>query len=368
MTYRKKICILMPVHYLASRGGGAESQIRLVMDTIEKTDKYDIHFLCRRVPTYMPKNHNIWKIGSENGLGKIWTFIDASRIYRTLKHISPQIIYQNVGSAYTGIAAFYAKRHDAKFIWHIASDIDLKPELHLSSKRRFIKFLDRLFLNYGIRNAHTIAAQTQYQNTLLEERFGRKCDAYIPIGHPFPNQIPEKEEKVSVLWVAGVKPLKQPEIFVKLAKEIGKAVDVHFVMMGHPSSGEWFSQLLGEINTLHNLTYVGGVSQDEVNRRFGHGHILVNTSRYEGFSNTFIQAWMRKVPVVSLNVDPDNILVRERIGFHSQTLENLYRDVNLLAENKVLRDEMGERARNYAFENHTVEKMVNCFTSLIESN
>ena len=195
-----------------------------------------------------PNNHKIWKIGSENGLGKIWTFIDAPRIYRTLKQISPHIIYQNVGCAYTGIAALYAKRHDAKFIWHIASDIDLKPELHLNSKSRLINIFDRLFLNYGIRNADKIAAQTQYQNTLLEKRFGRKCDAYIPIGHPFPEYIPKKEEKVTVLWVAGVKPLKQPEIFVKLAREIGKAADVHFVMIGHPSSGEWFSRLLRDIN------------------------------------------------------------------------------------------------------------------------
>jgi len=358
----------MPVHYLASRGGGAEGQIRLVMDTLERINRYDIHFLCRRVPNYMPKNHKIWKIGSENGLGKVWTFIDALGIYRTLKQISPQIIYQNVGCAHTGIAALYAKRHGAKLIWHIASDIDLKPELHLSSNRRFIKVFDRLFLNYGIRNAHTIAGQTQYQNTLLEERFGRKCDAYIPIGHPYPEYLQRKEERVTVLWVAGMKPLKQPEIFVRLAREFGKAGDARFVIIGHPSSGEWFSHLLREINTVPNLDYVGGVSQDEVNRRFEHGHILVNTSRFEGFSNTFIQAWMRRVPVVSLNVDPDNILVRESIGFHSQTFKGLCRDVKLLAENKVLRDEMGERARKYALEKHTVEKMVNCFISLIESH
>ena len=78
-----------------------------------------------------------------------------------------------------------------------------------------------------------------------------------------------------------------------------------------------------QIKVDSNLQYLGEVSQDEVNRRLREGHILVNTSRYEGFSNTFVQAWMRRVPVVSLTVDPDNILVRENIGFCSGTFKNL---------------------------------------------
>lgn len=366
MNNRKKICFLTPVHFLVGKGG-AEYQIRLVMDTIGNTDRYDIHFLCRRVPNYMTKNHQVRKIGTENILGSNGTFLDAPRIYRALKQISPQIIYQNVGCADTGIAALYAKRHGARLIWHIASDIDVAPELEVNIKKRFVGTIDRLFLNYGIRNAHIIAGQTKHQSTILEKRFGRKCDAFIPIGHPFPECEPRKNEKITVLWLAHMKLLKQPEIFVNLARKFGKVTNVAFVMMGHPAKGEWFTLLMRKINALPNLTYLGRVPQEEVNRRLSDGHILVNTSRYEGFSNTFVQAWMRQVPVISLHVDPDNILVREGIGFHSLTFEGLCRDVALLIENREVRKEMGKRARKYAYENHTVQKMVQRFTNLIES-
>ena len=54
------------------------------------------------------------------------------------------------------------------------------------------------------------------------------------------------------------------------------------------------------------------LSQAEVNALLEHTDLLVNTSDYEGFSNTFIQAWMRRVPVVSLRVDPDRLLSPRR--------------------------------------------------------
>jgi len=364
MNKRPTVCILLPEHF-SSHMGGAEYQASLLLDALCKTDKYDIFYLCHQADeNYKPKGYKIRVIGKNSILINSFPFLTARQVYSELKKIRPSIIYQNVGGVQTGVAAYYAKKHGAKFIWHIASDDDLSPQWKSNIKRTIRSAPERLFLNYGIRNSDIIAAQTKYQTDILKKKFGIDCHTIIPIGHPCPEEELEKSNRLSILWVANMKPLKRPEIFVRLAQHFRNRHDVLFTMIGHPGWGKWFEKIISEISNFPNMEYVGELTQDEVNRYLDKSHILVNTSRYEGFSNTFVQAWMRKVPVVSLSVDPDNILVNEHIGFRSGTFEKLCRDTNSLIVDKELREDMGSRSFHYARKNHSLEKMITNATNL----
>ena len=66
-----------------------------------------------------------------------------------------------------------------------------------------------------------------------------------------------------------------------------------------------------------NLNFLGEQSLAQVNERLWACRLVVNTSQTEGFPNTFIQAWARFVPVVSLKVDPDGVIARHQLGFCS---------------------------------------------------
>src|SRR5205814_8332287 len=48
-------------------------------------------------------------------------------------------------------------------------------------------------------------------------------------------------------------------------------------------------------------------------RLYGRAKILVNTSGIEGVPNSYLQAWIRGVPVVTL-IDPDRVIEREGLG------------------------------------------------------
>jgi glycosyltransferase involved in cell wall biosynthesis len=184
--------------------------------------------------------------------------------------------------------------------------------------------------------------------------------------HPVPIKLPQKKNPPIVLWLASLKRLKQAELFIELAKAC-QDLNCRFILAGRCSDKGYLSELLMQMQGLSNIEYIGRVTFEESDELIGCASVCVNTSKYEGFPNTFVQAWMRKVPVVSLNVDPDDILVSEGIGFHSGNMENMVADVKNLINNKGLREEMGEKAQKYAFEHHTPEKNVKKIVKLFDS-
>ena len=106
-----------------------------------------------------------------------------------------------------------------------------------------------------------------------------------------------------------------------------------------------------------NITYMGSVSQDRVNSLLAEAHLLVNTSDFEGFPNTFVQAWMRSVPGVSLNVDPDKLLSENGLGCVCGSEAKLLDESRRLISDTRLREELGSKCRDYAFKNHSYTNM-----------
>ena len=83
-------------------------------------------------------------------------------------------------------------------IWQIAHDRNVLPfEKKLSLSYPF-KFIDRKFLEYGIRHAKKIVAQTEYQQQLLDENFHRDAEI-IPNFHPKPDNEINKVTPLAVV-------------------------------------------------------------------------------------------------------------------------------------------------------------------------
>jgi glycosyltransferase involved in cell wall biosynthesis len=358
---RLKLCIVTP-HQSKAQRGGAEYQMQRLIDALAQTGRYDVHYLARYTdPQSDAERYRIVNVAGPAALFRFGYAMDALPLYSALKALRPDVIYQRVASGHTGICGYYARRHGTRLIWHVAHDTDVMPGQRLDGRNPLRRFIEERTLEYGIRRATHIVTQTHQQAALLKKNYGRNADAVIANFHPQPTETVDKSGPLRVVWVANLKPWKQPDVFVRLARSLRDIEGVRFVMIGAASTGSgdraWTDELMGTIKATPNLDYLGELSQDETNRQLARAHVFVNTSLHEGFPNTFIQSWMREVPVVSLHVDPDAVLGREAVGFHAKTESTLSDRVRDLLSDASLRKQYAERAREYALRTHSLRNV-----------
>ena len=117
---------------------------------------------------------------------------------------------------------------------------------------------------------------------------------------------------IDVLWVANIRRLKRPDRVLELA---GGLPEVQIHMAGGPLPGEeaLFHDVSRAAAGSANVHFHGGLSYRDANALYGRARVFVNTSDIEGFPNSYLQAWIRGVPVVTL-IDPDGVIEREGLG------------------------------------------------------
>lgn len=348
--------ILFITGYYPFQQGGAEYQAFLLSEELKRT--YNVSFTFRNhwnkksiiqhngYALYAVRPISIKRI-NENFI------LEMGKIKKLLKQLRPDIIYLRGGNAYGMAATTYAHNHQCRVIWHVAHDRDLIPLPHINLLRNPIGYTEKKIITCGLKNSTNIITQTEHQRLLLKQNYNIKSHNTIANWHPIPENTPKDQTKINVLWIANWRPFKQPEIFVRLAQALKKISAVRFIMIGRNHT---YPEIKAKA-LANGVEVPGELLNSEVNTLLSKSHLLVNTSRMEGFSNTFIQAWMRNVPVVSLHVDPDDVLEKKNMGRCSKSFEKLVEDVRLLITNHDLRMKMGANARVHAMKYHSTDNI-----------
>ena len=91
---------------------------------------------------------------------------------------------------------------------------------------------------------------------------------------------------------------------------------------------------------------------DETNEVIYRASVLVTKSKpnSEWFPNTYIQAWMREVPVLCLDNDPDGLVRLEGLGRSSGSMEKLKGDIECILTDSEGLAIMGKICRDFAID------------------
>jgi glycosyltransferase involved in cell wall biosynthesis len=338
--------------------GGAEYQAYLLADQIQQ--QMPVSFVFRNhwgLPNRIRHDgYTLWGIQPNSPKIVAGSFIlEALQLYRILKHVAPSTIYIRGANAYALIAALYAEHHPpCRMVWHIAHDNDVSPMAVTNIRNNPFRYIDKKMTRHGVEKSDITIAQTWYQADLSKQNIQKKCDLVIGNWHPVPPPPPSKKTKpVNVLWVANWRPFKQPQVFIKLARRLNNLPNVQFKMIGRTRGDTKMERAAKDAGIL----LCGELPNASVNQMLAKSHLLVNTSTMEGFSNVFIQAWLNKVPVISLNVDPDGAFSQKKLGYCAKSFDNLVEATKALIQNESSREDIGNRARNYALKHHSLSNI-----------
>lgn len=361
----KKVVILHPAHWEQAMGG-AELQISYLAKTLRKHN-IEVHFIFEDKGKIISNAdalylHPLKKIRIRKYFGQRW-FLYKKEIFKLLNIIKPDVIYTRFYSSWSGFAALYSKANSVKHIWAVAHDNDLIQKPSLKFIRRPFDAIEYFYLNRVFTNSEIITQNTFQELNLFgkHQRQGVKILQMTPLVNE--NMLIKTNSDINVVWVANLKPIKHPQKFIQLVESCSKIEKIKFRMVGR--MGNSYLPLINNVKN-KNFKYLGELPNEEVNEILCKAHLLISTSDAEGFSNTFVQAWMRKVIVLSMNSNPDNIITEQGIGFVCPTLEELKVKIELLINNNEIRNEMSEKAYKYAIENHSLEKNIVKVMNLME--
>ena len=225
-------------------------------------------------------------------------------MWSALERAGADLYYTSCAGMHVGLLALFCRRFRKRFVFRIASDSDC------DGSRLLVPFArDRWLYAYGLRRADAILAQSVAQAHTLRCNYGL---ASRVAGMLVEKPLPTHGREIDVLWVSNIRREKRPDRILELTA-ILPGVKVHMVGGSLRDEEALFREIEGAARARPNVTFHGRLPYWDANALYGRSRLLVNTSDVEGFPNSYLQAWIRGVPVVTL-IDPDGVIEREGLG------------------------------------------------------
>jgi hypothetical protein len=282
-----------------------------------------------------------------------------TKLWRALRRAAADVYYVSCAGAQVGQVAMWAARNGRRMIFRVASDADCEPDRLLISFWR-----DRKLYEYGLRRAASILTQSVRQQALMQSNYGLESSvAHMLVDAP-ERELSLAERDISLLWVSNIQQLKRPEMFLELTRRLNCCAAS---MVGGRQRGanDLYEQTRARAAGAGTPTFHGALPYRATNRLFERSRVFINTSEIEGFPNTYLQAWIRGVPVISF-FDPDDVIQREGLGHAVGSLDEMARAAHCLSTDSQAWLETSARCKAYMARRYGEDQILPAYLAAVE--
>ncbi len=290
-----------------------------------------------------------------NGISNAYRFI------RALRKADADIYVTSIFGKDIFITWLFCKLGKKKFVYRTAHDYEC-------NRQEIQKHLlwGKLF-QYALEHADLVVASVHQHIGMLRRHHPNIVSPiiHIPLGIEQPPQ--QEEEKKYTLWIARCHPIKNPLKFVELAKNMPAE---QFVIIAAPQRG--YETLLKKVERacshVKNIRFIPGVPSYETQTYINKAKALVNTSDAEGFSFVFVESGLGKTPILSLHVNPDEVITKHSIGcFAHGSMQTLQQQLHALLYDRNDWKRKSENIFQYVQKNHNITTVVKAWEQALLS-
>jgi glycosyltransferase involved in cell wall biosynthesis len=309
--------------------------------------------------------HNVPKVQAMGIEGKVGSYEITREMTAVYDEIDADIYMVPGNSQFSGEVAYYTRQRGKKYIFLAGSDMDYYAEYLLHPNRLDMYGVPFSLKTYAIENADIHVVQSQQQYDMLKNSYGREG---IIIKNPIDLTacFSRNSADHSILWVGkSDERVKRPSLILELARQMP---EFHFIIIMTCGVPETHQECCAKAAQLPNVELVERVPFGEIERYFSNAYLHLNTSIFEGFPNTFLQAAKYGVPTIGLQVDPGEMLSQHGCGFTcGGDFSILQEKVRALMTDTSLHSVLGSASLRYVRNYHENDMIIRQYVETFES-
>ena len=278
-----------------------------------------------------------------HGMSIIEEFFETRKFIRETK---ANVVFVRCGRRDLYAMARACRKERSKLVFFGASDRDFEPgkELMIGPKIK-VKLYRKALLKISY-----IVTQNQFQADNLLRHYGKRS-VIIPNIWAVTDAEEHQQKQYAAVWVANLRRLKRAEWFIHLAQQLPQ---YRFAIAGGVNEQDYHDAMRAESEAMDNLDFLGPLALSEVNDLIAKSRLLVCSSEFEGFPNTFLQAWAHNVPVVS-TVNPSGCITEFGLGRIVEDEARLLHAVQELLDSDELYAQCQQNIKNYFTAHHDAD-------------